>query len=185
MTVEEIKQNYSMRDILARYSIFNTDRKGFICCPFHKEKTPSMHIKERTFNCYGCGASGDVFVFVQKMENCSFKDAFLSLGGTYENVEEDFSAKIRLETAKREQQKRIQAEIRQKKLKLDISNLITFYKSKLSEYEPLSDMWCIVQNNIFYLLYSWDEKYIKGSEVGISGVISRYSKSEFERIAVR
>jgi DNA primase len=181
MTVEEIKRQYSMSDILMRYGIRSNGTRKNISCPFHGEdKNPSMQIFQDGYNCYSCGRNGDIFKFVQEMENCSFKDAFLSLGGTYENTKEDFSAKVRLETAKREQQKRIQAEIRHKQLKLDISNLITFYKSKLSEYEPLSDMWCVIQNNIFYLLYTWDEKYVKGSEVDVSGVIGRYS--EFKHI---
>lgn len=180
MTADEIKQSVSMQDVLMRYGL-KTNRSGYMCCCFHKEKTPSMRVKEKTFNCYGCGAHGDIFEFVMKMENCSFRDAFLSLGGTYENAKEDFSAKIRLENAKREQQKRIQAEIRQEKLKSELSNLISFYKAICNEFEPLSDIWCNAQNNLFYLLYAWEEKYVRGSEVDVNGVIGRYSKSNFGR----
>ena len=40
-------------------------------CPFHQEKSPSMsvHASRQFFHCFGCGASGDVFAFVQKIEN--------------------------------------------------------------------------------------------------------------------
>src|SRR5882724_2498685 len=46
-------------------------------CPFHKEKTPSfsVHATKQFFHCFGCGASGDVFSFVQKMENITFPEA--------------------------------------------------------------------------------------------------------------
>src|SRR5690348_3557254 len=46
-------------------------------CPFHQEKTPSfsVHATRQFFHCFGCGASGDVFSFVQKMENISFPEA--------------------------------------------------------------------------------------------------------------
>lgn len=46
-------------------------------CPFHKEKTPSfsVHAARQFFHCFGCGASGDVFTFVQKMENITFPEA--------------------------------------------------------------------------------------------------------------
>src|SRR5437868_5690109 len=46
-------------------------------CPFHKEKTPSfsVHATKQFFHCFGCGASGDVFSFVQKIENISFPEA--------------------------------------------------------------------------------------------------------------
>src|SRR5271165_4838914 len=46
-------------------------------CPFHKEKTPSfsVHATRQFFHCFGCGQSGDVFSFVQKIENLSFPEA--------------------------------------------------------------------------------------------------------------
>lgn len=46
-------------------------------CPFHKEKTPSfsVHATRQFYHCFGCGASGDVFSFVQKLENITFPEA--------------------------------------------------------------------------------------------------------------
>src|ERR1041385_8341268 len=46
-------------------------------CPFHKEKTPSfsVHATKQFFHCFGCGESGDVFKFVQKVENVTFPEA--------------------------------------------------------------------------------------------------------------
>src|SRR5664280_2089584 len=46
-------------------------------CPFHQEKTPSfsVHASRQFFHCFGCGASGDVFSFVQKIENITFPEA--------------------------------------------------------------------------------------------------------------
>jgi len=46
-------------------------------CPFHNEKTPSfsVHATHQFFHCFGCGVSGDVFSFVQKIENISFPEA--------------------------------------------------------------------------------------------------------------
>src|SRR5216683_8314051 len=46
-------------------------------CPFHKEKTPSfsVHATRQFFHCFGCGQSGDVFTFVQKVENITFPEA--------------------------------------------------------------------------------------------------------------
>jgi DNA primase len=45
-------------------------------CPFHSEKTPSfsVHATRQFYHCFGCGASGDVFSFVQKVENLSFPE---------------------------------------------------------------------------------------------------------------
>jgi DNA primase len=46
-------------------------------CPFHSEKTPSfsVHATRQFYHCFGCGASGDVFSFVQKVDNLSFPEA--------------------------------------------------------------------------------------------------------------
>lgn len=46
-------------------------------CPFHKEKSPSfsVHATRQFFHCFGCGASGDVFTFVQKIESITFPEA--------------------------------------------------------------------------------------------------------------
>ena len=46
-------------------------------CPFHQEKTPSfsVHASRQFFHCFGCGASGDVFNFVQKIENITFPES--------------------------------------------------------------------------------------------------------------
>jgi DNA primase len=46
-------------------------------CPFHNEKTPSfsVHVTRQFYHCFGCGVSGDVFSFVQKIENVTFPEA--------------------------------------------------------------------------------------------------------------
>jgi DNA primase len=46
-------------------------------CPFHGEKTPSfsVHATRQFFHCFGCGVSGDVFTFIQKIENITFPEA--------------------------------------------------------------------------------------------------------------
>jgi len=50
-------------------------------CPFHKEKTPSfsVHATRQFYHCFGCGVSGDVFSFVQKIENITFPEAVRSI----------------------------------------------------------------------------------------------------------
>jgi len=75
-------------------------------CPFHQEKTPSfsVHATRQFFHCFGCGASGDVFAFVQKIENISFPEAVRLVAEklhipmpkvTYSSPEEARTAKMR------------------------------------------------------------------------------------------
>src|SRR5437899_411645 len=46
-------------------------------CPFHKENTPSFRVHEtkQYYYCFGCGEKGDVYSFVQKIENITFPEA--------------------------------------------------------------------------------------------------------------
>jgi DNA primase len=46
-------------------------------CPFHTEKTPSFHVDpdKGFFHCFGCGAGGDVFEFLERHEKVGFVDA--------------------------------------------------------------------------------------------------------------
>src|SRR5579872_7177595 len=50
-------------------------------CPFHNENTPSfsVHATLQFFHCFGCGVSGDVFTFIQKIENVTFPEAVRTL----------------------------------------------------------------------------------------------------------
>ena len=75
-------------------------------CPFHKEKTPSfsVHATRQFFHCFGCGASGDVFSFVQKIENVTFPEAVRAIAQklgialpkqTFSGPEEAREAKVR------------------------------------------------------------------------------------------
>ena len=92
MTKEEIKETYSMRDILERYGL-EINRAGFCHCPFHQgDRDASLKVYEKDFNCFGCGVNGDIFTFIQRMENVSFREAFLILGGTYEKP--SFSSRL-------------------------------------------------------------------------------------------
>jgi DNA primase len=52
-------------------------------CPFHSEKSGSfsVHQSRQFFHCFGCGVSGDVFTFVQKIENVSFPESVKIVAG--------------------------------------------------------------------------------------------------------
>ncbi len=152
MTSEEIKKTYSMRDILERYGM-HPDRSGFICCPFHKEKTASMKIYQGSYYCFGCGAHGDVFDFVSAMDNLSFREAFLDLGGTYEHREETFGERMARYHSRKEREMQLkQADTLQEKRKLN-NDLIDIYRDWYQKSEPFSDTWTDCYNALQYLLY--------------------------------
>ena len=110
MTLEEIKENVTMRDVMDKYKI-KVSRSNMCCCPIHKEKHPSMKIYKDSFNCFSCGAHGDIFSFVQEMEKCDFKTAFMFLGGTYDKDKKSVrNALKRVETARKERESRKERE---------------------------------------------------------------------------
>lgn len=76
-----IKDKLTMRDVLARYGF--EPKKGFICCPFHSEKTPSMKIHDTWFYCFGCGEKGDIIAFVQKLFGLSCSESLKKIDGDF------------------------------------------------------------------------------------------------------
>lgn len=50
-------------------------------CPFHGERTPSFHVYEDHFHCFGCGARGDAIAWVMRRNGMSFPAAVESLAG--------------------------------------------------------------------------------------------------------
>src|SRR5271169_5418712 len=74
-----LKQQADIVRVVGEYvTLRKAGAQNFIgLCPFHQEKTPSMsvHASRQFFHCFGCGASGDVFSFVQKIENITFPEA--------------------------------------------------------------------------------------------------------------
>lgn len=77
--IQEIKDKLDILEIAKSY-ITNFKKSGanyFALCPFHHEKTPSFSVNPELgiFKCFGCGESGDVLTFIQKMEGVDFPQA--------------------------------------------------------------------------------------------------------------
>ena len=80
--VEEIKSRAGIVDIVSEYMSLRKAGRNFVgLCPFHKEKTPSFSVnaEKQIFYCFGCGAGGDVFEFLAKINNMTFAEALTHL----------------------------------------------------------------------------------------------------------
>lgn len=151
MTKEEIKSTYSMQEIVERYGLY-PNRAGFIRCPFHKgDHDASMKIYKDSYHCFGCGANGDIFTFIQRMDNCDFKTAFYSLGGTYEKP--TFQSKLSVYRLKKQEEQRKKEEIKLKRKKELNNMLIDIYRDWMKKSEPFSDVWCDCSNALTKQLY--------------------------------
>ena len=75
--IEEIKSRNDIVDIISQYVVLKRSGRNFFgLCPFHKEKSPSFSVSpdKQIFHCFGCGVGGNVFHFVSKIENLSFRE---------------------------------------------------------------------------------------------------------------
>lgn len=73
--IDEIRNKNDIVDIISQYVILKRSGRNFFgLCPFHKEKSPSFSVSpdKQIFHCFGCGVGGNVFHFVEKIENLSF-----------------------------------------------------------------------------------------------------------------
>lgn len=157
VTTDEIKANYSMRDIVEQYG-FRPNRAGFIQCPFHQgDKTASLKIYKDNFHCYGCGADGDIFKFVMLMDNCDFKTAFRKLGGEYSRKGISDAAMLKIIQRKNEQKKRDRVLQQAKNKYLQALNLMNAKTAEVDSLEPMSDEWCAGKNDLVKLQAATDE----------------------------
>ncbi|HLP44247.1 MAG TPA: DNA primase [Candidatus Nanoarchaeia archaeon] len=81
-SVEKIKEKLTITDVVSSYLKLEkagSSYKGK--CPFHNEKTPSFFVSpdRGTYYCFGCGAKGDMFTFVEEFEGLEFKQALVNL----------------------------------------------------------------------------------------------------------
>ncbi len=76
--VDEVRRLCNIVDIIGDYIPLEKKGRNFLgLCPFHSEKTPSFSVSEekQLYYCFGCGAAGNIFGFVMKMEGLIFPEA--------------------------------------------------------------------------------------------------------------
>ncbi len=80
--VETIKERLDIVEIVGRHVKLEKSGTSFKGrCPFHNEKTPSFFVSpaRQSYYCFGCGAKGDIFTFLQETEGLSFREALKEL----------------------------------------------------------------------------------------------------------
>jgi len=77
--IDEVRTRTDLVSVVERYvTLKRAGRQLKGLCPFHQEKTPSFVVSPEIgyWKCFGsCGEGGDVFKFVQKIENLTFPEA--------------------------------------------------------------------------------------------------------------
>lgn len=152
---DQILNILDMHTIISYYGI--KSNRDMCSCPFHKDKSPSMKIYDKSFYCFSCNKTGDIIQFVQYLFGLDFMKAM-------EKINFDFNLNLSKITNK-EELKRLQLEYekekkRKEQLKQDYinkmvkatnhyriySNLITKYQKEMNE-----NNWEDLQETIIFL----------------------------------
>lgn len=88
-------QDVDLRQVIEQETGDKFSRDGFIKCPFHGDKTPSMSVKffsninKWRFKCWACNKEGDAIDFIMEYKNLAYKQAREYLGLENEKTEKE------------------------------------------------------------------------------------------------
>ena len=106
--IEAIKDQFPLADEVRRHLVLKRRGQTMVgLCPFHMERTPSFTVypQDQRYNCFGCGANGDVFDFLHHQDGLDLRAAAEHLtGGTLPVLSEARVVELR------ERQSRFEAE---------------------------------------------------------------------------
>ena len=83
--IEALKSRYDLSAIVRRrVKLRKAGHELVGLCPFHAENTPSFRVNDTkgAFNCFGCGAHGDVLDYIMAAEGLHFMGAVRWLAGS-------------------------------------------------------------------------------------------------------
>lgn len=157
---------------------FKRNRAGFVCCPFHGEKTPSMKVYDgaKGFHCFGgCGAHGDVLDFVQRYFNLSFNEALAKINA-------DFHLGLPLEENNKEARRKAMKEADERRKLLEANE--REHKRLRKAYDEALAYWIrLDMNKVLYAPKSADEEldplFVEAVQ-GLESAAQRLDRAQIE-----
>ena len=129
---EEVKQRLNIRQVVEFYG-YKVNRNGQFICAFHNDHKPSASIKNDYFNCFVCGAGGDLITFTAKLHGLSNIDACKKLDQDFHlGLSQQPVSHIDRLKADRERAKR-QSELKRQR---EEEELIQHIGNVLADYQP-------------------------------------------------
>lgn len=157
MNYKAINDAASMTDILAAYSIEMDTKRNVALCPFHSDTNPSMHIYPHSFYCFACNTGGDVIKFIQRIEDCSPREAAEKVmqitGQQAQKIKTDYRTRRKIDERK-------QAEAEADRLlgeRFDLDREIAEAQRIIDESNPYSASWEIAWRRLNNLLMRNEE----------------------------
>ena len=136
---QEMRERVTARQVAERYGL-KVRRNGMACCPFHKDKHPSMKI-DRNYYCFACGAKGDAVNYVAVLFELSQFEAA-------KKINEDFSLGIPI--GKTEIRRKQNSGVRKKEKVPTKEERIQFVQKKI-------DKWAKDAANVLLRYLRWME----------------------------
>lgn len=155
---EKIRQQVKLSDLVERMTGVKIIKQKMLC-PFHNEKTPSFFVNDYKglYYCQGCGAGGDIFDFVMRYNNMSFKQSVSFIDAKFDlglsNTHISNSERIAQYRRKQEQEKKKYIEAKKQREYDEICQDYRICNIAISVLEPLSDSWGYYINQRTYLDY--------------------------------
>jgi len=114
-SIDQVQAAADMVEIVGQYTELRKAGANYSGrCPFHEERTPSFSVNpaEKLYYCFGCGAGGNLFGFVQAKENLDFAAAVESLADRY-GIQLEYEESSARGDAERHRRERLRALLEQ------------------------------------------------------------------------
>ena len=189
--VQKIKERLSIEEVVSSY--IKLDRVGANLkakCPFHNEKTPSFFISpdRGTYYCFGCGASGDIFTFVEEFEGLDFKGALKMLADKAGVPLESFNLKDKENQSEKERLYEVMEESTlyfEKNLK-EHKEVLDYLKSRGLNEKSIKDFRIGYIPLDWRLLYSYlKTKNFSDLDIEKAGLVKKTEKGMYDRFRGR
>jgi DNA primase len=79
---EQIKRAIDIVDLIGESIPLRREGRAYKgLCPWHDDSRPSLHVNQerQTFRCFVCNIGGDIFTYIEKRENVTFREALVIL----------------------------------------------------------------------------------------------------------
>ena len=186
--VQKIKERLGIEEIVSSYiKLEKTGKNLKAKCPFHNEKPPSFFISpdRGTYYCFGCGAKGDIFTFVEEFEGLDFRGALKLLAGRAGVILESYNQR---EEGEKEKLYRITEEASlffEKNMKNN-AEVLSYLKNRGLNDESIKNF------RIGFVKNDWRESYsyltgrgFRDSELEKAGLVKKTEKGYYDRFRGR
>ncbi|MFA5791824.1 MAG: DNA primase [Candidatus Paceibacterota bacterium] len=188
--VNQIKERLSIEEVVSSYIKLEKSGANLKAkCPFHNEKTPSFFISpdRGTYYCFGCGASGDIFTFVEEFEGLDFKGALKMLAARAGVQLEVFTKEAKENKSEKEKL----YEIMEEATKFFEENLsknkevLEYLKNRGLNEKSIKDFRIGFVKNDWRLLYQNLKNKFSDLELEKAGLIKKTEKGYYDRFRGR